>query len=139
MRFCIVLDSDRDVYHDAASESGMGRHTFGHLSCAGIQAVLLLSAIPYTRYRTALAVRCTGQLETTFLADRCPSNVRMSVQASLPIHTSALRAYHRTKSSACGTLAPSAVALATNIRFARVRIPQSVLFNRKRSFPLNKI
>ena len=32
-----------------------------------------------------------------------------------------------TKSSACGTLAPSAVALATNIHFARVRIPRSVL------------
>ena len=43
-----------------------------------------------------------------------------------------------TKSSACGTLAPSAVALATNIHFARVRIPRSVLFNRERSFLLNK-
>src|SRR5699024_11078763 len=41
-------------------------------------------------------------------------------------------------SSARGTLAPSAVALATNFCFARMRIPRSVLFNRERSFLLNK-
>ena len=46
--------------------------------------------------------------------------------------------FARTKSSANGTLAPSAVALATNFCFARVRIPRSVLFNRERSFLLNK-
>ena len=44
----------------------------------------------------------------------------------------------RTKSSTCGTLAPSAVALATNFHFARVRIPQSVLFDREQSFLSNK-
>ena len=36
--------------------------------------------------------------------------------------------FARTKSSANGTLAPSAVALATNFCFARVRISRSVTF-----------
>ena len=48
LRVCDVLDSDRYVYHDVASESGMGRYTDDRLSCAGIPAVLLLSEIPYS-------------------------------------------------------------------------------------------
>ena len=48
---------------------------------------------------TAHAVRCTAQLGTTFLADRCPSNVRMGLQASLTTHAAALRAYRTKKES----------------------------------------
>ena len=57
MRLCTILDSYRNVYHDAASESGMGRDTYDRLSCAGIPAVLLLNAIPHgsrcSLYRSA--------------------------------------------------------------------------------------
>ena len=43
MRFCIVLDSNRNVYHDAASESGVGRYCFGFISASRIPSVLLLT------------------------------------------------------------------------------------------------
>ena len=41
MWFRAVLDSDWNVYHDAASESGMGRHTDDHISRARLPSVLL--------------------------------------------------------------------------------------------------
>ena len=41
MWFRAVLDSDWNVYHDAASESGMGRHTDDHISRARLPFVLL--------------------------------------------------------------------------------------------------
>ena len=43
MWFCIVLDCNRHVYHDAPSESGLGRDPHDRLPCGRIQAVLLLN------------------------------------------------------------------------------------------------
>lgn len=36
LRVCDVLDGDRYVYYDAASESGVGRDTYDPVSCSGI-------------------------------------------------------------------------------------------------------
>lgn len=43
MRFCAVLDSDRDVYYDAAPKPRMGRYPAACVSRAWISAVLLLN------------------------------------------------------------------------------------------------
>ena len=43
MRICTVLDRNRYVYHDAASESGVGRYCFGYISASRIPSVLLLT------------------------------------------------------------------------------------------------
>ena len=40
------------------------------------------------------AAACRGQLAAPLLPARCPSNIRMSVRARLPIPAAALRAYH---------------------------------------------
>ena len=37
------------------------------------------------------------QLAAELLAVRCPSNIRVSVQARLPFHAAALRTYHTKK------------------------------------------
>ena len=42
MWFRAVLDSDWNVYHDAASESCLGRDTHSAVSGGGVSAVLLL-------------------------------------------------------------------------------------------------
>lgn len=42
MRICTVLDRHRYVYHDASSESGVGRYPDDHMPAARIPAVLQL-------------------------------------------------------------------------------------------------
>ncbi len=53
MRFRFVLDGDRNVYHDAAPESCMGRNTYYSFSCGRIPAVLLLDAQKVSRLSSA--------------------------------------------------------------------------------------
>ena len=36
LRVCDVLDSDRYVYHDAASESGLGRNYYDPAACGRV-------------------------------------------------------------------------------------------------------
>ncbi len=43
MWFRVILDGAGDVYHDAPSESGLGRDPHDRLPCGRIQAVLLLN------------------------------------------------------------------------------------------------
>ena len=61
MRFCAILDSNRDVYHDAASESGVGCYTDDLVSRTGIPSVLLLTGIkndPGPEFNSSGVVPC---------------------------------------------------------------------------------
>ena len=42
MWFCIVLDCNRNVYHDAPSQSGMGCYSAVNFPCTRVSSVLLL-------------------------------------------------------------------------------------------------
>ena len=66
------------------------------------------TAIKVWKGRPAHPRGCSpGQLAAVLLAVRCPSNIRVSVQASLPIHAAVLRAY-RTKNGSSGLKAGTA-------------------------------
>ena len=56
MRFCAVLDSDRDVYYDAAPKPRMGRYPAACVSRAWISAVLLLNK------PTSQGIWCVGRV-----------------------------------------------------------------------------
>ena len=43
LRFCSVLDCNRDVYYDAASESRDRSHPYHRVSCGGVPSFLLLT------------------------------------------------------------------------------------------------
>ena len=60
LRVCDVLDSDRYVYHDAASESCLGRDTHSAVSGGGVSAVLLLKMFSQRPFEPAARFRCAS-------------------------------------------------------------------------------
>ena len=81
------------------------------------------TAIKVWKGRPAHPRGCSpGQLAAVLLAGRCPSNIRVSVQASLPIHAAVLRA----SSQQCCSLA---VARRISAFLCRQACPSTRLFS----------
>ena len=56
--FCALLYGAGDVYHDAASESCLGRDTYSAVSGGGVSAVLLLKMFSQRPFEPAARFRC---------------------------------------------------------------------------------